>query len=412
MQSRKRWRGRLQLAARTAKSFASIGIDALGERFHSALPRTPEQIADPGVFNELVRRYTPPGASPLPPVQAVRLPGTQFESSNCQNFLVELEFGEVNSPWPLPRTAYVKLPCNEITTRAFANTLGFWALECAFCERVAQRVPIRVPRVYASARRGARFVLLLENLQETPGVELFLNRDMAAGTTPERAARVLRSFAEMHAAFWNWSPQERERLLPGRFNTFLAPGSREMTRALNAAAIDPAMAAAPDILSPRIRDTYQRAIAKWDTLLDAWYRGPLTLVHGDSHLGNCFEYPTSGDRRVGLIDFQATHWSKGMRDVQYFLIHSLETDVLQANESDLIDLYCDELRRHGVSLSREDAFDQYRAFSFQTLMVGVVSIGLGSLTESDTTVRAITRRSAAAVERLDFREWMDGLADL
>ena len=182
-----------------------------------------------------------------------------------------------------------------------------------------------------------------------------------------------------------------------------------MTRALNASAIAPAMAAAPDILSPRIRDTFLHAIQKWDALLDAWYRGPLTLVHGDSHLGNCFEYPTSGGRRVGLIDFQATHWSKGMRDVQYFLINSLETDVLEANESDLIDLYCDELSRHGVSLSRADAFEQYRAFSFQTLLVGVVPLGLGSLTERDATVRAITRRSAAAVERLGFREWMNSL---
>ncbi len=62
-------------------------------------------------------------------------------------------------------------------------------------------------------------------------------------------------------------------------------------------------------------------------------------------------------------------------------------------------------------VAREDAFDQYRAFSFQTLMVGVVSIGLGPLTERDTTVRAITRRSAAAVERLGFHEWMNGLTD-
>ena len=83
MQSLKRWKGGLQLAARTAGSFAQIGVDTVREAFHSALPRTPEQIADPGVLNELVRRYTPPGATPLPPVQAVRLPGTQFESRVC-----------------------------------------------------------------------------------------------------------------------------------------------------------------------------------------------------------------------------------------------------------------------------------------------------------------------------------------
>ena len=170
------------------------------------------------------------------------------------------------------------------------------------------------------------------------------------------------------------------------------------------------MRAAPDILSDRVGETVRRAIEKWDALLDAWYEGPLTLVHGDSHLGNCFEYPTEEGLRVGLIDFQAPHWSKGMRDVQYFLINSLESDILEANETELIGGYCDELAQRGVTLPRQDAFEQYRAFSFQTLMVGVVPLGLGSLTERDTTVRAITRRSADAVERLGFREWLEDLA--
>ncbi|MCH2173938.1 ecdysteroid 22-kinase family protein [Myxococcota bacterium] len=361
------------------------------------------------MINELVRNYTPTGQAPLPTVKSARLPGVDFESSNCRNFLIELEFEEGETAENLPRTAYAKLPCDELTTRSFANTLGFWSLECTFCERIAQHIPIRVPRVYASAQRGSRFVLLLENLHETPGAKLFINRDMAAGTTPERAERVLRCFAQLHAAFWDWSAPQREELLPAKFNTFLSPRSREMTRALNASAIGPALRAAPDLLSEHVGATVRRAVEKWDSLLDAWYRGPLTLVHGDSHLGNCFEYPTEDGLRVGLIDFQAVHWSKGMRDVQYFLINSLESEVLKENEQILIRGYCNELEKHGVTLDSEDAFDQYRAFSFQTLMVGVVPLGLGSLTERDATVRAITGRSAAAVERLEFREWLEAL---
>ena len=409
MRRSRQWKGRLQLAARSAGSLARIAGDAASERFGFALPRTPEQIAQPEVINDLLRKYSPPGEATLPPVRAVHLPGVDFESSNCRNFLVDLDFGAKRADEVLPRSAYVKLPCKELTTRSFANTLGFWSLECTFCERVAQHVPIRVPRVFAVARRGSRFVLLLENLQEIPGAKLFINRDMAAGTTPERAARVLKSFAEMHAAFWGWPETKRESLLPADFNTFLAPRWREMTRALNASAIAPALRTAPDILPERVGETYRRAIEKWDTLLDAWYKGPLTLVHGDSHLGNCFEYMGPEGPRVGLMDFQATHWSKGMRDVQYFLINSLEPDVLEANEGALIHGYCEELARLGVSLGHDEAFDQYRAFSLQTLLVGVVPLGLGNLSERNETVRAITRRSAIAVERLGFREWLDDL---
>jgi hypothetical protein len=57
----------------------------------------------------------------------VGLPGVRFESSNCQNFLIEVEWEDA-AAWqgaPLPKSLYVKLPCEELGTRAFANALGF-----------------------------------------------------------------------------------------------------------------------------------------------------------------------------------------------------------------------------------------------------------------------------------------------
>ena len=112
---------------------------------------------------------------------------------------------------------------------------------------------------------------------------------------------------------------------------------------------------------------------------------------------------------MGMLDFQAVHWSKSMRDVQYFLIHSLEPDVLAAHEDGLIDHYLAELARFGVTLDPAEAREQYRAFSFQTLMVGVVSLGLGGLTEREATVRTVLRREVAAIERLRFGAWLDAL---
>lgn len=407
------WRGTAKLAARTAGSLVNIAKDAVSEQLGGALPRTKEQLATPEMLNELIRRYAPTGAEPLPTISQVRLPGVDFESSNCTNFLVELEFEggvtETEQGHALPKTIYVKLPCDDLGTRAFANTLGFWSLECTFCRDIAQHIPLRVPQVYAAAWQGARFVLLLENLHEIPGAKLFINRDMAEGTTLEQAERVLSSFAEMHAHFWGWSDLEREKLLPAKFNTHTAPEWRDITRALNASAIAPAIKAVPDLISARLAETYRLAFEHWDALIDFWYRDPLTLVHGDSHLGNCFEYPTDAGPRVGMIDFQGVHWSKGIRDVQYFLINSMEPDLLATNEEALVRGYCAQLARHGVELSFEEAWDQYRGFSFQTLVVALVSLGPGSMTERSDTVLAITRRSAAAIERLDFRGWLESL---
>jgi hypothetical protein len=405
--------GYVTLGVRIVGALGRIATDRLEEALGRALPRTAEQLARPEVIGELIRNSTPAGQAPFPPLRSAGLPGIEFESSNCTNFLIDVEFetdsdaerGEGRAQ-ALPKTLYAKLPCAELGTRAFANAVGFWAVEANFCERIASRVPIRVPRVYAVAQRGARFVLLLENLQEDPGVRMFINRDMAAGTTPERARMCISTFAELHAGFWGLSDSQREAVLPTALHTYLAPGGRAMTRALNAAAIGPAHKAAPDLFTQHHADICRLAVEKWDSLIESWYSEPLTLIHGDSHLANCFEYPTPEGPRMGMIDFQGLQWCKGIRDVQYHLIDSLEPEVLAEHESALIDHYVAELGRHGIELDGEDARDQYRALSFQTLMVAVVSIGLGSLTERDDTVRTILRRSVAAIDRLGFGDWL------
>jgi hypothetical protein len=394
------------LGWQVAAAAGRIGSDRVSASFGRGLPATPETIAHPEALNALLQAGAPPGVAPLPRVTRAHLPGVEFESSNCWNFLVALEFAEARPD--LPATAYVKLPCRSLTTRVFANALGFWALECTFCRTLAHRVPIRVPRVYAVAERGSRFVLVLEDLSALPGVRLFLNRDMARGTTPERSARALSTLAELHAGFWEWDAPRREALLPHSLHPFLPARRRAVSRALLGAAIGPCRSRAPDVFSAPIAALCRRALERWDDLIAYWYAGPLTLVHGDSHLGNLFEMDGPDGPRMGMLDFQAVHWSKGLRDVQYHLIHSLAPDVLAQHESSLIDHYVAELARRGVALDPEVAREQYRAFSFQTLMTDAVSFA-GGLTERETVVRTVLERSCAAMERLRFAEWLEKL---
>jgi hypothetical protein len=401
--------GEFRLGMRMAAAYARIAADRVREYTGTALPRTVDQLARPEVVNALLRDHRPPTGTPLPPVRRVRLPGVQFESSNCTNFLIDVDFDTADDIAALPRSLYVKMPCAEIATRAFANAVGFWEVEAAFCSTIASAVQIRVPRAYAVARRGARFVLLLENLLDVPGAQLFCNLDMAIGTTPERARICLSTFAELHAPFWGWTDDRRRALLPNSLHIYLAPGGRDLTRALNAAAIAPAHRAAPEIFTERHVDICRRAIAKWNSLVDCWYADPLTLIHGDSHYANCFEYPTPDGPRMGMLDFQGMQWCKGIRDVQYFLTYSLDADALAEHEDELIDFYLDRLAALGVIIDRGEARAQYRSFALQTLMVAVVSLGLGGLTERDETVRTVLRRSVAAIDRLGVDDWLHRL---
>jgi len=386
-----------------------VAADRAEEAWGGALPRTPEQLARVDVLNHLFREAAPQGGEPLPRIASARLPGVDFESSNCRNFLIDLEPERLADADRLPSRIYAKIPCANLTTRLFAHATGFWESEVTFCERIAAKAPIRTPRVYAAVHRGARFVLLLEDVSRLPGARLFINRDMCAGTTPEVAGRCIDTFAELHAAFWGLPASEREQLLPARLHAYMAPGGRERNRALNAAAIAPAHRAAPDVFTQRHVDLCRRAIAKWDALLDAWYAEPLTLIHGDSHLANCFEYDAPEGRRVGLLDFQGVSFCKGIRDVQYFLIDSVDSGTLAECEDELIRRYVGGLSRAGVELGLDVARAQYRALAFQTLMVAVVSLGLGALPERQETMLRVLERSVAAIDRLEFADWLAAL---
>ena len=228
-------------------------------------------------------------------------------------------------------------------------------------------------------------------------------------STATRVYAAQKLFAALHAGFHGLDAASRARLLPLGLHPHLAPGRKAMTRALTSTAVKNARRKAPEVVSAAVADTYARALERWDALLRYWYAEPLTLVHGDSHLANCFEYLGPSGPAVGLLDFQGVHWSKGIRDVAYFLIHSLDADLLAEHEDALIDHYLQELSRRGVEVDPARTREEYRAFSLQALTVGIVAVGLGGFTERETTTATVLRREVAAIERLDFAGWLDRL---
>jgi hypothetical protein len=196
---------------------------------------------------------------------------------------------------------------------------------------------------------------------------------------------------------------ERAAILPPELHPFNSPNARALSPVLSRSAIGPCHRKVPELFPRDMAELYGRALRHYDVLLEYWFREPLTLIHGDSHLGNFF---MAGDE-MGMLDWQAVQWAKGVRDVQYFLINSMQRDLLAANERELIRHYVAELARHSVALDEDEAWDQYRAYSFQTLMTSVVSLGLGTMTDMDEVLTVILERSVAAIRRTNFDEWLD-----
>lgn len=63
-----------------------------------------------------------------------------------------------------------------------------------------------------------------------------------------------------------------------------------------------------------------------------------------------------------------------------------------------------------MAIDAEETWQENRSFTFHTLMTIIVSIGFGALSEEqDALMAEILRRSVAAVQRVDYAGWLEGL---
>lgn len=393
---------RLLFAGRLTAALGRVAGDAAADRFGAALPLSPHPFTTPARFASLVGDARCPGWSTDEVPVSIGLTPQHAPSSNCRNSVLALDWAGREAREARPRSVFLKQPSADLATRVFANVIGFWKIECAFARHLAQVMPIDSPAIYAVSQRRSRFFIAMENLLERDDTTLYTNRDFVAGIDVERARRCVRTLAQLHAGFEGWAPARREAALPMALHPFLSPRLVPVMRAVHRLSIPRCQARSGGVFDDACVRTCRDAIEHWPVLQRFWYREPLTLVHGDSHLGNFFE----SKGQLGMLDFQGAHWGRGPRDVHYCLVNSMEPELLARHEAELVAEYVAERARCGAPLDAEIAWEEYRAFSIQTLITAVVSLGLGSFTDSDDAVRAMLERSVASLRRLDFAGWL------
>ncbi len=383
-----------------AREGGRLAADALGDLTGSSMPFKAQYVATPQALSRLINAGTlQPDRTPvvISSVQRQQIPSV---SSNCHNLVLTIEQAGEST---LPHSVFVKLPLESRVTRWFFSIINVWRLESYFFRHVARQLPLRTPITYATRCQGTRFYLVQENLHEDPGVELFTNPDMMAGPSLALVYRCLDTFARLHACYCGLNAQQREQILPLQYHVFLSPTMGLVSRTLNRLALSPCMKKHPGAIPPQVEQAYRSTMKNWDALLGYWFSEPLSLLHGDSHLGNFF---VAGDE-MGMLDWQATHWGKGIRDVQYFLIDSLPVDVLAAHERELVEYYVQRRAHYGAAIDPQKTWQEYRSFTFHTLMTIVVAIGFGALNEEqDVLMGEILRRAVAAVQRVDYAGWL------
>jgi hypothetical protein len=373
------------LAGRAAVQLGWNGIETFAGRIRAGA--IPLRVAD--VTPAWLTRALQPCAEG---VVVSRVDAIGLESGTTERARLALRFEGPGQRTDLPSAMFVKLAPRDLGTKLFVGLLGLGRSEVDFYRTARHGLPVRAPRVYfaAAARRGTRFVLLLEDLVAS-GCRF---ADITTPSDPVRARAVMQALAKLHAAYWA-SPRLHGDLA-WRPSSPQDPVFR-IGRILSDLALRPALTRFGELVPAELKAAAGFVSENRLALEALWARPPLTLIHGDAHLGNLF----FDGPEVGFLDWQVVQRGQGLRDVTYFLTNSLSVETRRAHGEELIRVYLTALAEAGAPpVPFSVAWEQHRLHALYTWISCVVTAAAATL-QREAIVRTGLERSSAAVVELD-----------
>lgn len=253
-------------------------------------------------------------------------------------------------------------------------------------------LPLEHPHVYRSVVDWLRldFLLVMEDLL-CRGAD---PRDATRPLSVAQAANGLRSLAKLHSRYRGFSPGSHPQLrwvktwkptagwqvgLRKRVPVGLTRGAGQLR--------DEVM----DFSGDEIVDIWARYVASLS-------RRPMTLLHGDAHIGNTYTLP---DGNVGFLDWQVLRRGEWSQDVGYFLIGALTVEDRRRNEIALLEEYRAALDVPGSErLSMDEIWLRYRATPAYGLAIWMSTLGTDGYQSREVSL-ALAQRFATAFVELD-----------
>lgn len=242
-----------------------------------------------------------------------------------------------------------------------------YANEARFYGRIAPVLPLPGPRCWfaGSDPESYQSLVVIEDMDRAGVIWLHGQTPQA----PAAVARRLEALARFHAASWSApgsAPDQRFSWLGGRFS-------------------DWSMTYAERYLVPEVWDHYcrlPRGAAISAPLHDrAWMigafanfrhieeTGPRCVIHGDTHLGNLFEWP---DGTPGFLDAQPS-WTNPILEVAYHVTAALDLTDRRGAEKALLEGYLAALANHGAAAPGFDQawlwYRQFLAYGFFIFLI-------------------------------------------
>jgi Phosphotransferase enzyme family len=266
--------------------------------------------------------------------------------------------------------------------------------ETLFYTRFRPRVEMEAPLGYWGGvdDRSWRSMILMEDIATTRGATFI------EPTTPLTRAQVediVVNLAACHGAWWD--DPELGKLKTTRDHLRNVSGFADMGKRCAVG-----LKKAREVVVPAVRDEAARLWKGTARALEiAATQRPLTLLHGDPHVGQAY---VTRDGRMGLTDWQSIMAGGWGFDFGYFVGSACEPDDRRAWERELLELYLTKLGEAGGSPpSFADAWHIYRQSLCYPCTGWSFAYGRAFYQpkmQPDDTCRTVISRLAVAVDDL------------
>jgi hypothetical protein len=261
-------------------------------------------------------------------------------------------------------------------------------------------IPVDHPMVFKSIVDYLRldFLLVMEDLTRR-GAE---PRDATRPLNADQVENGLRGLARLHSQYWGiskkthpqlrwlktWTPTTGWQIgLRRRIPTGLDRGATQLPCEVTALSGD-------------------EIVKLWSRYVNTLSRGPMTLLHGDAHIGNTY---VIGNTEVGFLDWQVVRRGNWSQDVGYFLIGAMTEQDRRDNEVELIEIYRNALDvPENQKPSAKQAWLRYRTTPAYGLAIWLSTLGTDGYQSAEIS-RLLAQRFASAFVDLDCLSALDSI---
>ncbi len=366
----------------------------------TGIPATPEEITAEWLTAALSQHQ--PGVV----VSSVEVLDVREVTNTHVRLRIEVEAGGSD---PVSSSLFVKMLPLESSRRDAVAATGMGQREARFYRELAPTLSMRLPHAHLALfddETGA-FIVALDDLDSSN----CLISDGTWGVSPEAAMGALAALAQLHARFEDPARRELE-----------VPWIPEAThgRSYGANMLRYGLDHHGDRLSTDFAAIAELYISDNRALHHLWHRGPLTVVHGDPHIGNLFididididsgsvvDVAAGSGARVGFLDWGIINITSPMRDVSYFMNMALSVDDRRAHERALLRHYLDVRRALGAApISYDEAWLAHRLHAAYTVPAccQIVTFPANATAARQVFAAAFLARAEAALGDLEARK--------